>query len=205
MPELGLFPLGVVLLPTERMPLHVFEERYRELVGECLNEEREFGLVYADDDGLREVGTRAAVVDVLERYDDGRLDVVVAGGERFRVVERTSGRSFRTAEVAAYEDDDDAGADDSTVARAFELFRRLAALTGAEVEEPAPGVPLLSFELAGRFELAPPLKQRLLELRSERERLRLLANLLEAAAEGLAQQRRVAELAARNGQVHRRG
>ena len=59
MSELGLFPLGIVLLPTEQIPLHIFEERYQELIGECLDLELEFGLVFADDEGLREVGTRA--------------------------------------------------------------------------------------------------------------------------------------------------
>ena len=74
--EIGLFPLGIVLLPTEQIPLHIFEPRYRELIAECLEEEREFGLILADDDGLREVGTRALVTEVLERFDDGRLNVV---------------------------------------------------------------------------------------------------------------------------------
>ena len=60
MTEIGLFPLGIVLLPTELVPLHIFEERYQELIGECLDEDREFGIVLADDDGLHEVGTRAA-------------------------------------------------------------------------------------------------------------------------------------------------
>jgi hypothetical protein len=75
MDEIGLFPLGMVLLPTERVPLHIFEERYKELIDECIELEQEFGLVLQDDDGIREVGTRAAVVAVLERFDDGRLNV----------------------------------------------------------------------------------------------------------------------------------
>ena len=79
MAEIGLFPLGIVLLPTEQVPLHIFEDRYKELIDECLAEEREFGLVYADDDGLRPVGTLAAVTEVIERFDDGRLNVVVEG------------------------------------------------------------------------------------------------------------------------------
>ena len=79
MSELGLFPLGIVLLPTEQIPLHIFEDRYQELIGECLADEREFGLVFADDDGLREIGTRAAVTEVLEKFDDGRLNIVAEG------------------------------------------------------------------------------------------------------------------------------
>ena len=86
MEEIGLFPLGMVLLPTERVPLHIFEPRYLELIGECVQHDREFGLVYADDDGIRAVGTRAKVIDVV-RLPDGRLSVVVEGRERFRLVE----------------------------------------------------------------------------------------------------------------------
>jgi len=98
--ELGLFPLGVVLLPTERIPLHIFEPRYRELINECIDEDTEFGLVFADEDGVRELGTRALVTDVLERFDDGRLNIVVEGQERFHVERLTQGRSFMTAIVA---------------------------------------------------------------------------------------------------------
>jgi Lon protease-like protein len=78
MPELGLFPLGMVLLPTERVPLHIFEPRYRELIGECVEEEREFGLLLGDEDGLREIGTRAVVaevVDILREQESPRLRI----------------------------------------------------------------------------------------------------------------------------------
>ena len=83
------------------MPLHIFEPRYRELIAECLEQQQEFGLIYADDDGVREVGTRARVIDVLEEFEDGRLNIVVEGGERFRVEQLTRGRSFLTAIVGA--------------------------------------------------------------------------------------------------------
>src|SRR3954468_21629543 len=99
MVEIGLFPLAIVLLPTERIPLHIFEPRYRELIRECLEEEREFGLLLEGSD----VGTRARVTQVLQQLPDGRLNVVVEGGERFRIVERTEGRSFLTAEVEPLE------------------------------------------------------------------------------------------------------
>src|SRR5438093_12587838 len=77
----------MVLLPTEQVPLHIFEPRYRALIGECLEDGREFGLVFADEDGLRAVGTRAAVTEVLERFEDGQLNIVVQGRDRFRLVE----------------------------------------------------------------------------------------------------------------------
>src|SRR5918995_6105218 len=134
MSELGLFPLGIVLLPSEQIPLHIFEDRYQELIGECLAEEREFGLIYADEEGLREVGTLAAVTEVLDRFDDGRMNIVVEGRERFRLLELTEGRSFHTGRVEPIADEQDT-ADPKDAERALALFHRLVELTGAEVEQ----------------------------------------------------------------------
>jgi Lon protease-like protein len=200
MSELGLFPLGIVLLPTEQIPLHIFEDRYQELIGECLAEEREFGLVFADEDGLRQIGTRAAVTEVLEKFDDGRLNIVAEGRQRFRLVELTGGRSFQTGIVEELVDEPDS-ADPEDTERALELYERLVELTGAEVEEPRLDVPQLSFELAGRFEFAPELKQRLLQLTSERTRMKLLAELLDGAATAVEREREIAERAHGNGKV----
>ncbi len=200
MQEIGLFPLGTVLLPTERMPLHIFEPRYQELIGECLEDDVEFGLILADDDGLREIGTRAAVVEVLDRLEDGRLNVVVEGRERFRVRELTSGRSFQTGEIEPLRDDaEEATADE--VERALGLMRRLAELAGADVEGLEVTTDTPSFELAARVEFDPLLKQRLLELRSEPERLRTLTELLERAARML-ELRQIGERSAQtNGKI----
>lgn len=203
MEEIGLFPLGMVLLPTERAPLHIFEPRYKELIGECLELDRDFGLVLADDDGIREIGTRAAVTEVLERFDDGRLNVVVEGRDRFRLVELTSGRSFQTGAVEPLVDEDDAPADEQDVARALASFKRLADLAEADVEEPDAADEQLSFVLASRVELSPEIKQQLLQLRSERERLKQLAALLEAAVEAIARERKLAQLASQNGHPRR--
>jgi Lon protease-like protein len=198
MEEIGLFPLGIVLLPSERVPLHIFEPRYKELIGECLDDDVEFGLLYADEDGVREIGTRARVTDVLERFDDGRLNVVVEGGDRFRVTELTRGRSFMTAHVESLEDEPEAVAAE-TAARAAGSFRALAALAEAEAEEVDESSPRLSFELAAQVELAPDAKQRLLELRSEEQRLDLLAELLDAIRVTLIATRELGERAKRNG------
>jgi ATP-dependent Lon protease len=198
--ELGLFPLGIVLLPSEQIPLHIFEDRYQELIGECLREDREFGLVYADEEGLRQVGTRAAVTEVLDRFEDGRLNIVAEGRDRFRLIELTHGRSFQTGIVEELADDADAADPDDTE-RAIELFQQLVELTGAQVEEPRLDVAQLSFELAGRFEFAPELKQRLLQLTSERLRMKLLAELLSGAAAAVVREREIAERAQGNGKV----
>ena len=200
MEEIGLFPLGVVLLPTERLPLHIFEPRYRELIGECLETDGEFGLVLADDDGVREIGTRAAIAEVLEQFEDGRLNILVEGRERFRVVELTDGRSFQTAEVEPVVDDGDRPAPDD-VARAIELVRRLGEIAGADVDEVEVTTDVPSFELAGRVAFEPGLKQQLLELRSEPARLDRLATLLEDAARALQIQKESAAIASTNGRL----
>jgi Lon protease-like protein len=200
MSELGLFPLPLVLLPTEVVPLHIFEERYKELIGECLTEDADFGLVYADDDGMSSIGTRAHVVDVLLRFEDGRLNIVVEGRERFRLLGLTSGRAFQTGGVAEVVDEPDR-ADAETVSRALELFERLRGLTGSEVEVPPADTEQLSFALAGRVELAPDVKLELLEELSERARLERVCELLEAASRTVIRQRRAAERASSNGRV----
>jgi Lon protease-like protein len=200
-PDLGLFPLGIVLLPTERVPLHIFEPRYRELIGECLDEGLEFGLLFGDEEGMRPVGTLAAVVRVLQRFPDGRLNVLVEGHERFRVVRETDGRSFQTAEVEPLEDEEEEPGEPMDAARAITVFKSLAELAGAEIEEPDPVSPRLSFELAARVELETEQKQRLLEATSERERLKLVIELLERAVAAMALQRELQARASGNGKV----
>lgn len=200
MDEIGLFPLGMVLLPTERVPLHIFEDQYKELIDECIELEQEFGLVLQDDDGIREIGTRAAIVTVLERFDDGRLNVVVEGRDRFRVVALTSGRAFRTADVEPL-DDLEPDADEGAVDTAVENLRRVAELAGTDPENLDPVTDAPSFELAARVELEPKLKQGLLESRSEGERLRRVARLLEGAAQALEARAERARIASMNGHV----
>jgi Lon protease-like protein len=198
MEEIGLFPLGIVLLPSERVPLHIFEPRYKELIGECLDDDVEFGLLYADEDGVREIGTRATVTDVLERFDDGRLNVVVEGGDRFRVTQLTRGRSFMTAHVEEF-DDEPGAVEEETAARAAGSFRALAALAEADADDVDESSPRLSFELAAQVELAPDAKQRLLELRSEEQRLDLVAEMLDAVRMTLIATRELGERAKQNG------
>jgi Lon protease-like protein len=201
MDEIGLFPLGLVLLPTEQVPLHIFEPRYRELIDECLEQGTPFGLVYADDDGIRQVGTLAIVTEVIERFEDGRLNVVVEGGERFRLVELTEGRQFHTGLVEPVDDQHDPTEPDD-IQRALELFTRLVELTGSDLPAPAAETPQLSFALAGRFDFSADLKQELLDETSERIRLRRLCELLATAAETVERQREIAARAQTNGKVH---
>jgi Lon protease-like protein len=204
-PEIGLFPLELVLLPSERVPLHIFEDRYRELIGESLNDGTEFGILLEDADGMRQVGTSTGVVELVHAFDDGRMNVLVEGRGRFRVLELTEGRSYSTAEVEPFEDDDDGEPpSDAETERTLDAFRRLASIAEAEeVEIPAAGGEPLSFRLAARVDFGAVLKQELLELRSERARLDRLVDLFGHAATALAREREVRERASGNGKVSR--
>src|SRR3954452_24312550 len=202
MPELGLFSLGVVLLPSEQLPLHIFEPRYRELIGECIQSKREFGLLHGDDDGTREIGTTAAVVEIVRRFPDGRLNVVVEGRERFRVVRRTDGRSFDTADVELVPDEPDP-AEPGAIERSLHLYRRLAEQAGSETRDEPALTPRLSYAIASRIDFGTQIKQELLEERSERTRLRQVVELLERAVQAIALEREIGDRAARNGKVMR--
>jgi len=201
--EIGLFPLGMVLLPTEQVPLHIFEPRYRELIAECVEAGQPFGLLYADDDGLRRTGTLASVLEILERFEDGRMNIVVEGGERFRLLELTDGRTFHTGTIEPLADVDDPP-EHEDVKRGIGLFAQLVELTGAGIDVPGEDLAQPSFTLASRFELAPELKLELLEETSERLRLKRLCEILETVAATLQRQRETAELASRNGHTRPR-
>ena len=180
MPELGLFPLPIVLVPTERIPLHIFEPRYRELIDGCVENGEEFGFVLSTGDGaVHEIGTRAAVAQVLEVLDDGSMNIVVEGGERFRLLTLTSGRSFTTGMVEPV-DDEDEPAVEADVERATEVFQQLA---------------------AAAVDFAVDSKQGLLSMTSPRARMKALIGLLETALEAVRLELTLRERAGRNGKV----
>jgi Lon protease-like protein len=200
MPDLGLFPLRLVAFPGERLPLHIFEPRYRELIGECVDRSEEFGILLSEESDLRDVGTRMAVVEVLEQFQDGRLNVIVEGRSRFRLVELTEGRSFLTGRVETVVDEDES-VDPDASARAIELLQALAVVAGVEIELPDPDAPELSFAIAARVELEVEDEQALLEMRSEQARLAHVAELLAEAAERVRQERLGHESAQTNGKL----
>jgi Lon protease-like protein len=199
--ELGLFPLPLVLVPTERIPLHIFEPRYKELINECLERGEPFGLVLAAGEGaVHDVGTRASVEEVLEVLDDGAMNIVVEGRERFRLLELTSGRSFATCIVGPFVDADEPPVAAQT-ARAFELFRALAEATGSDVDLPNPDEPQLDFRLAARVDFGADAKQELIADPSPSHRMQRLAELLGLALEATELQKTLQERASGNGKV----
>jgi Lon protease-like protein len=199
--ELGLFPLPIVLVPTERIPLHIFEPRYRELIQECVENETEFGLVLSTGDGaVHEIGTRAAVAQVIEVLDDGRMNIVVEGRERFRLLELTRGRSFTTAIVEAVDDLDEPPADDE-VERVLERFAELAEVAESEVDVPDASSPSLDFEIAARVDFGVDAKQELLAMTSPRARVKRLIELLDLALESIRLEHVLRDRAGKNGKV----
>ena len=182
------------------LPLHVFEPQYRELIGECLEDNEEFGLVLADDEGIREIGTRAGVIEVLETFDDGRLNVVIEGRERFRLVELTEGRAFQTAEVTDIDDDGESPTEEE-LEQCLVAYERVVKAAEAQLEDIDFDADSIAFQIAARVDFGTEVKQGLLELRSERERVLRLAPMLDQAADAVRRDREIRERASGNGRV----
>jgi Lon protease-like protein len=198
--EIGLFPLNLVLVPGEQAPLHIFEPRYRELIGECLDFGNDFGLLLEDDEGMREVGTRCRVVEVIDRFPDGRLNVVVEATERFQLLEVTDGRAFHTAEIETLPDESDTPMEDE-VEEVLAAYARVVAAAEAELDDLDLDADSVAYQIAARIDFGTEVKQGLLELRSERERVIKLAPMLNQAAEAVEREREIRTRAAGNGRV----
>ncbi len=204
MSDIPLFPLNVVLMPGTPQPLHIFEDRYKQMINECLEDETEFGMVLADDSGTREVGCTAKIVELIERYDDGRLVVMVEGSRRFKLNNVLTGKPYYVGDVEYIEEEgeEDVG---GLAEECIELLERVveAATEGSVGIEIEPPYRNLSFAIAGRIEFDQETRQQILELPTERERLEKVKELLSAAAERLERERRVRKVAQTNG--HLRG
>jgi Lon protease-like protein len=178
---LGLFPLGIVLLPGEVAPLHIFEERYKLLVNERLDG-GEFGIVFTDEEGARECGCTARVAELLEELDDGRMNILVEGGRRFRVVDLRppdDPQAVYLSGIVEYYYDDDAEAPAPLRAAVLEVFRKMLLLMEVESPRDPLGDEPLSFRVAAAVDFGAPLKQELIESRSEGERLQTLLTVME--------------------------
>jgi Lon protease-like protein len=190
-----------VLLPQEAVPLHIFEPRYRAMIGECLEYDTEFGLVWLGEGGLRDVGCCARVEQVLEEFDDGRMNVLVRGTDPFQVLRRIEDREFPAGDVELLEDrPDPPEATDGEGARA-----RYADLVERVTDERPTAETLAELDAYGMVatvELPLDMKQELLELRSERERLKRVEQLFADAMDRIDRAEKVAERARGNGSVH---
>jgi uncharacterized protein len=195
---LPLFPLDVVLFPGVPLPLHIFEPRYKEMIGECLSDNSPFGIVRAVDQALAGIGCTAEIVTITKKYEDGRLDIVTEGRRRFEVLTFDRERAFLRAEVALL--DDEPGVPAAAQAdRAIQLHSEIYAMSGAVQDLSAADPATLSFYLAGSLPLDLDFKQRLLELRSENLRISALAEYLEQILPKLRRASRSRQKAGGNG------
>src|SRR5580698_6743934 len=169
---LPLFPLDAVLLPGAPLPLHIFEPRYKEMITECLESKQTYGVVRAKGGEVAEIGCTAEIVHVVKKYDDGRMDIITQGRQRFEVMQVHSERSFLQAEVFYLRDDPGSPTRDE-ISRALELHGEIMKLAGSDAEGVSnANEQELSFYLAGPLPLDLDFKQTLLEMKSEAERLR---------------------------------
>jgi Lon protease-like protein len=198
--EFPLFPLGTVALPGELVPLHIFEERYKTMIGECLEHEREFGIVWLSDDGLREIGCACRVERVLERMDDGRLNILAVGTRPIRILERQRHLAY-PAGVVEFVEDRDERADPGLLADAHATYGELLRQATGRQPDDEELTQLGAYEMAATVEFGLEAKQGLLDLRSENARLRLLTRLLRAAVKRLDFTDRVQTRARSNGKV----
>ncbi|HEY3830400.1 MAG TPA: LON peptidase substrate-binding domain-containing protein [Solirubrobacteraceae bacterium] len=195
-----LFPLGIVALPTESVPLHIFEDRYRTMIENCLQDEREFGIVWLAEDELKPIGCACAIDKVLERTEDGRMNILARGTRPFRLLERQEDLPY-PAGVVEFLDEHDDEADPEVARVTRELY--------AELVEQATDKPLSAEELqaldayrmAATVEFGVDAKQELLELRSETARLHLLTMLFRAALKRMELVERAQTRARSNGKV----
>jgi Lon protease-like protein len=195
-----LFPLGIVALPRELVPLHIFEERYKTMIGECLAQGREFGIVWAREDGLEEVGCACAVEEVLERLPDGRMNIVCRGTRPLRVLERVDHLPYPAGTVEFLADADEEP-DPDTLQAARDAYARLVLEATDEPADPVRLAGMDAYGMAATVDFGMHAKQGLLELRSENARLRLVARLLRAAVKRLDLMERAQARASSNGKV----
>jgi ATP-dependent Lon protease len=181
--RIPLFPLNVVLLPGAELPLHIFEPRYREMVKICLEEKSEFGMLLSLPKGIARVGCTAEILDVVKRYEDGRMDIVTAGRAPFRVVELFAEDPLLEGQVD-YLEDRETPADPRIRRELVELFEACHTLIFHDYPKKLDGAPPeeLSYLVAATLPMEPLWKQQILELRSEADRQeRLVAYLREWA------------------------
>ena len=187
---LPIFPLDLVLLPGVPLPLHIFEPRYREMIAECLEREKPFGVVRASSDGVADIGCTAEIMSVTKKYDDGRMDILTRGVERFEVIHVNHDRSFLQAEISVVqdeeEDEDEPGKPAAQlVTQAVRLHAEIAKLAGTDPSGPDEHAGNLSFLLAGSLPLDLDFKQNLLSTLSEAKRLEAVIGYLEPILPGL--------------------
>ena len=202
---LPLFPLDVVLFPKMVLPLHIFEERYKEMIGECLRSKRPFGVLCAHDHTTERIGCLARILKVFKKYEDGRMDLLTQGGERFEIMHFDTSASYLRGWSEPYADKDQAASPRrDEVDRLLELYRETSFIINKKAPDEiviSPGYEGLSFQIASVFALAKKMKQQVLEGRSEKERVAILTAYFNENLPRLRRTEMAAKRAGSNGHV----
>jgi Lon protease-like protein len=197
--RIPLFPLEVVLLPGMPLPLHIFEPRYRKMIGLCLADKREFGMILAQEKQLATVGCTAEVVQKLKDYEDGRMDILSEGRAVFHLSEVLDEEEYYEGIVEYLPDDPDAP-DAAKEKQLFELFERVQkTMQGEQRISLAKNEVPLAYRLAAQLPLDLPEKQHLLEMREEGARREFLLKWMNETLPRLLRTQRVRHLAGGNG------
>ena len=177
--RLPLFPLGIVLYPAERLPLHIFEPRYKAMIAQCLETQSPFGIVFFDEGKMAQVGCTARITHILERYEDGRIDLLVGGERRFQVINIFDSEAYLTADVETM-DETDEPLKREMQQRVITQHMRLLELAGRTVRPSLyEDQDKLSYVIAPNAGLTPQQKQEVLELLTENQRIDYLIEHLE--------------------------
>ena len=201
--DFPLFPLGLVALPNELIPLHIFEERFKTMMHDCLRDGRPFGIIWLSDDGLRDIGCACEIERVLEQMEDGRMNLLVRGTRPFRVLERIGHLAY-PAGVIEFVEDREEPVDPEAARAAHEAYADL--VKRATDRDPVGEElgTLTAYAMAATVDFGLDAKQGLLDLRSENARLRLVTRLFRAAIKRLDFVDRAQERARANGKVRLR-
>jgi Lon protease-like protein len=198
--DFPLFPLGIVALPHELVPLHIFEERYRTMIGECLDRGSEFGIVWMGDDGVRPVGCAVEITEVLERMEDGRMNILTRGTRPFRIVDERHDLPYPAGTVEFLVDKEEQS-DAKAAEAAHEAYGELVEQATDRAMEPDELAAMTAYQMAATVDFGLDAKQGLLDLRSENARLRLVTRLFRAASKRLDFIERAQARARSNGKV----
>jgi Lon protease-like protein len=199
--DFPLFPLGLVALPSELVPLHIFEERYKTMIGRCLEEESEFGIVWMAEDGLRPIGCACEIAEVLERMEDGRINLIARGTRPFRIEARQDELPYPAGTVEFLADRDEEPEPD-LAAGAHAAYADLVSQATDRTPDLTEIAAMSAYQMAATVEFGLDAKQGLLDLRSESARLRLVTRLFRAAIKRLDFVERAQARARSNGKVH---
>ena len=198
--DFPLFPLGLVALPSELVPLHIFEERYKTMIARVLEEEGEFGIVWVSDDGLRPIGCACEIAEVLERMEDGRINLIARGTRPFRLESRQDTLPYPAGTVEFLDDREEKPDTEAADAARGAYAKLVEEATDREPDlEEIAG--MSAYEMAATVEFGLDAKQGLLDLRSESARMRLLTRLFRAAVRRLDFVERAQAMARSNGKV----